>query len=156
MPCIATFATFATFAALAAVPDVTPAPAARRLNPVRRPGQRACQLLAAVVAVSLCLGCSPSGSDKRQLLIGKWRSSRLITPIHLHDNGEWEIRQDDGTVLQYGLWEYRNHQVVWTAKQGQLLQRDVNAVVSLKPDAFTLRENDQSPTAFTRWPPNPP
>ena len=31
--------------------------------------------------------------------VGKWQSSRAITPIHLAANGEWEIRQDDGTIL---------------------------------------------------------
>lgn len=102
---------------------------------------------------ALCLACSPSSGAKRQLLVGKWQSSRLMTPVILHDNGEWEIKQDNGAVLQYGLWDYQGNQLIWTIKQGKMLNRDINPVVSLNPDAFTVRENDRSITSFTRLEP---
>lgn len=89
----------------------------------------------------------------RQLLVGKWQSSRLMTPVILHDNGEWEIKQDNGVVLQYGLWDYQGNQLIWTIKQGKTLSRDINPVVSLNPDAFTVRENNRSITSFTRLEP---
>ena len=37
--------------------------------------------------------------------VGKWQSSRAITPIHLAANGEWELRQDDGTILQTAAYQ---------------------------------------------------
>lgn len=104
----------------------------------------------AVLLASWCVACSPSDAEKRQWLFGKWQSSRSTTPLHLHSNGEWEIRQDNGVVLQYGLWEYAGKQLVWTVKQGEEINRDINPVISLKPDAFALRENDQSITSFKR------
>ncbi len=73
------------------------------------------------------------------MLVGKWRSSRLTAPLYLHDNGEWEIKQDNGLVLQYGLWAYHSQNLVGTLKQGTVISREVNPAVSLKPSAFTLR-----------------
>ena len=123
----------------------------RRLGSTTQPWLYRGRLGSALMGATLCLlACSPSGSAKRALLVGKWQSSRLATPLILHVNGEWEIKQDDGLVLQYGLWDYQSNQLIWTVKQGKVLGRDINPVVSLKPEVFTLRENDRSITTFTR------
>ena len=124
-------------------------PASRRvLSPAL--SRRQLGISGAVLLASWCVACSPSDAEKRQWLFGKWQSSRSTTPLHLYSNGEWEIRQDNGVVLQYGLWEYAGKQLVWTVKQGEEINRDINPVISLKPDAFALRENDQSITSFKR------
>ena len=82
--------------------------------------------------------------------VGKWQSSRLVTPLHLAANGEWEIRTGEGTVLQYGVWRYEDKKIVWTIKQGGRISDDVNAVLSVAPAEFRLRERDGSTTVFKR------
>lgn len=119
----------------------------RRTQPLPRTVALGAVLLA---VAALCLACTPSGADTRHMLVGKWQSSRLTTPLYLHDNGEWEIKQDNGLVLQYGLWAYHSKNLIWTFKHGTVISREVNPVVTLKPSAFTLRENDRTLTTFTR------
>lgn len=82
--------------------------------------------------------------------VGKWRSSRAVTPIHLAANGEWEMRTDAGAVLQYGVWRYEDKKIVWTIKQGSRISDDANPVLSVGPDEFRLRERDGATTIFRR------
>ena len=100
----------------------------------------------------LVTACTPHGTDTRTLLVGKWQSSKLVTPLYLHDNGEWEIKQDDQVVLQYGVWEYKDHTLVWTYKIGSRISSDVNTVLAVQASGFQLRESDQTVTSFTRLP----
>jgi hypothetical protein len=82
--------------------------------------------------------------------VGKWQSSRAVTPIYLDANGEWEIRKDDGTVLQYGVWRYEGKQLIWSIKQGARVIDDANPVLSVTPAEFQLRERDGQVTVFKR------
>lgn len=84
--------------------------------------------------------------------VGKWQSSRAVTPIHLAANGEWEIRQDDGTVLQYGIWRYEDKKLIWSFKQGDRVSDDPTTVLSVEPGAFSIRERDGATTVFKRLP----
>lgn len=106
-------------------------------------------LLAAATATGL-LACSREPAPRAAQFVGRWRSSRLATPLELDTNGEWAIRQSDGSVLQYGVWEVSGRNLVWTLRLNGQLQRDVNAIVSIAPDRFSLREQDGSLTTFER------
>jgi hypothetical protein len=81
---------------------------------------------------------------------GKWKSSRLATPLVLHGNGEWEIRADDDQVLQYGVWQLRDRSFIWSVKVDGRLQHDPNPIVSVSARRFELRERDGSVTRFDR------
>lgn len=105
---------------------------------------------ALAVACAALLACSPQ--PKPEQFAGTWKSSRMATaPLHLHANGEWEIRSDAGAVMQYGVWQLEGRDFVWTIKQedGRLL-RDPNPIVAVKADRFELRERDGSVTVFRR------
>ncbi|AMO22060.1 hypothetical protein [Ramlibacter tataouinensis] len=106
--------------------------------------------LAAAALVALATGCS--GSEPRaEQFVGKWKSSRLATaPLHMHGNGEWEIRSADSQVMQYGLWQLEGQRMVWNIKIDGRLERDVNAIVSAGKNRFELRERDGSVTRFER------
>lgn len=82
--------------------------------------------------------------------VGKWQSSRLVTPLHLAANGEWEIKTEAGAILQYGVWRYADKKIIWTIKQGTQISDDVNPVVSLGPGEFRLQERDGTTTVFRR------
>lgn len=82
--------------------------------------------------------------------VGKWQSTRLVTPLHLAANGEWEIRTAEGAVLQYGIWRYEDKKIVWTIKQGTRISDDVNPVLSVTPAEFRLKERDGTTTVFRR------
>ncbi|MBS1129034.1 MAG: hypothetical protein H6R16_36 [Proteobacteria bacterium] len=82
--------------------------------------------------------------------VGKWQSDRAVTPIHLAANGEWELRKDDGTLLQYGVWRYEGKQIIWSIKQGGRIIDDPNPVLSVTPAEFRLRERDGQTTVFKR------
>lgn len=85
-----------------------------------------------------------------QNFIGKWQSSRTLTPLHLHGNGEWEIKTEEGVVLQYGIWCYENKTIIWTIKQDSQIMDDVNPVLSVGTDEFKLKEQNGSTTTFKR------
>ena len=95
-------------------------------------------------------GCKKTISEDD--FVGKWQSSRAVTPIHLAANGEWEIRQDDGTVLQYGLWRYEEKQIIWNVMQAGRLVSDRNPVLLVAPMQFHLKEADGAVTVFRRLP----
>ena len=82
--------------------------------------------------------------------VGKWQSDRAVTPIHLAANGEWELRKDDGTVLQYGVWRYEGKQIIWSIKQGGRIMDDPTPVLSVTPAEFRLKERDGQTTVFKR------
>jgi hypothetical protein len=99
----------------------------------------------------LLVACQPA--LKPAQFSGAWKSSRLATPIHLHPTGAWEIREDDGRVLQYGVWRVEDNSLVWSVRSGDgRLVHDVNPVVSVAERQFELREQDGSLTKFQRLP----
>lgn len=94
--------------------------------------------------------CSGDEAFSQKSFVGKWQSSRSTIPIHLYENGEWEIRRDSGEVLQYGVWHYQGHRIVWTFKAGDHVGHEANSVLSVSKETFSLREQDQSTTVFNR------
>jgi hypothetical protein len=77
----------------------------------------------------------------KSVFVGKWQSSRLATPLYLYENGEWEIKDDDNRIMQYGIWEYRNGQIIWISKVNGLFIYDANTIISANENRFSLREN---------------
>lgn len=105
--------------------------------------------LLALLALISEAGCSKHPAPTAASFIGKWHSSKLDTPIHLYSNGEWEIKKEDGSVLQYGVWDYKDDRIIWNFKMGSQIVRDVNRVQSVALKEFRLHE-DQAITTFTR------
>jgi hypothetical protein len=108
-----------------------------------------------VLAVMLVLvaalgGCSDEEAYAVSDFVGRWQSSRVSTPIHLYENGEWEFKADDGAVQQYGVWQYSDNKILWTARVDDWIHHDWNRVLSVTPEEFQLRENDGSTTTFSR------
>lgn len=106
-------------------------------------------LLAVLACLAVLAGCKRTSERD---FVGKWQSSRAVTPIYLAANGEWEIRQDDGTVLQYGVWRYADQTLNWSIKQGSRIMDDPTPVLSVEPDQFKLKERDGATTVFKRLP----
>lgn len=98
------------------------------------------------IVLAACGGRNPAS---HATFVGKWKSSKLETPVFLYDNGEWEIKNEDGGILQYGTWEHRDGRIIWRFKNGSQVDRDVNAVVSANDKEFRLKEGTQI-TVFTR------
>lgn len=108
------------------------------------------KLWMSALLLSLTLvACSGKKAPTQADFVGKWQSSKLATPLYLYSNGEWEIKKDDGGVLQYGVWEYKNGFLVWHVKIGHRIQQDTNAVLSFTAQEFRLQESDEIST-FTR------
>ena len=103
-----------------------------------------------VVLLWSALNACSSRETSRDSFVGKWKSTRATTPIYLHDNGDWEIKQNDGTILQYGVWQLKDGSIVWSFKIGSSVGHDRNSILSVKPREFRLRESDGSTTTFTR------
>jgi hypothetical protein len=104
----------------------------------------------AILAFSLLLSaCTREAPIKESDFIGKWKSSKLETPIYLYPNGEWEIKTDAGDVLQYGIWDY-DKKLVWSYKVNGSVGYDKNEVLAMAPDEFSLKEQDGSTTIFIR------
>lgn len=95
-------------------------------------------------------GCSNSERFTEKNFVGKWKSSKVTTPIYLYENGEWELMKKDGTVQQYGVWQYTKNRIMWSYKAGNQMEHDMNAILSATPDEFQLRESDNSITTFNR------
>jgi hypothetical protein len=83
--------------------------------------------------------------------VGKWKSTRLETPIYLYDNGEWEIKTEEGGILQYGVWRYKGNVITWSHMVNSTFEHDVNLVVSAAPSVFQVKEKDGSTTTFVRF-----
>lgn len=109
------------------------------------------QLTALVCAVSLLAACG-APQPEPDYFVGKWRSTRLTTtPLHMYENGEWEIRDDADVVLQYGLWDYRDGVLTWIYRRdGVTLSRDVNTVIAVRRREFEIRESNGDITTLTR------
>jgi len=105
--------------------------------------------VAAAVIAPLFAGCGWSAPRQEQF-IGKWKSSRLTTALHLYKNGEWEIRTEEGRVLQFGVWQLVGRRILWTIKMQGRIAHDENAVVSVGQRRFELRERDGAVTVFDR------
>lgn len=108
-----------------------------------------------IVSVSVAVfvvagGCSGRDDISSHNFVGKWKSSRLATPLILHDNGDWEIKTEEGSVLQYGVWKYQKNSIVWSIKMDAQVTHDVNPVISVEPLIFRLKEADGSISTFTR------
>lgn len=103
-------------------------------------------------AILACLALAGCKLTSERDFVGKWQSSRALTPIYLMANGEWEIRRDDGTVLQYGVWRYANQSLIWSIQQGGRIMDDPTPVLTIGPDQFTLREQNGATTIFKRLP----
>ena len=105
--------------------------------------------VAAAASVAFVTGCSQSAPRNEQF-VGKWKSSRLATPLHMYKNGEWEIRTEEGSVLQFGVWQLDGRRMVWGIKMEGRLDTEANAVLSVDQRRFQLRERDGSVTVFER------
>src|SRR4051812_35262042 len=105
----------------------------------------------AALCLVLLAACQPH--PRPEQFAGQWKSSRLATPLHLHANGDWEIRDGADQVLQYGVWQGRGDNFVWTIRMDGQLQHDPNSIVSVKAGSFELRERDGSTTRFERFQP---
>ncbi len=104
-----------------------------------------------IVALAVLAGaCGGKAEPAAASFVGQWKSSRLATALHLYGNGDWEIKGDDGRVLQYGVWQLQGMRMVWTIKLNGRVQQDVNAIVSVGPRQFELREMDGAVTRFDR------
>lgn len=113
--------------------------------------RRAAPLMAAAaLCAALVPGCSREPQPRHDQLVGKWKSSRLATPLYLHTNGEWEIRTEDERVLQYGVWQLQGRHIVWSIRMDGRLAHDENTILSVRPGRFELRERDGSVTRFDR------
>jgi hypothetical protein len=103
------------------------------------------------VAALTLYGCSGREIITENNFVGKWKQSKLETPIYLYANGEWEIKQDDGTILQYGVWQYKDNEIIWGFKQSNShILHDINPVLSASPQEFQLQENDRTITTFKK------
>lgn len=103
-----------------------------------------------VLAVLLGLAACQRFSERD--FVGDWQSSRALTSLHLAANGEWELRQADGSVLQYGLWRIEGKTLVWSVRQGERVIDDPTPVLDVKRDTFSVRERDGATTVFRRLP----
>jgi hypothetical protein len=103
-----------------------------------------------VAAFILSFGCSSREAVTEKSFVGKWRSSRIAPPIYLYTNGEWEIKTEDGAILQYGVWQYKNGKIIWSYKVDSHIGHDANAVISATPREFQIQESDRTTTTFTR------
>ena len=96
--------------------------------------------------------CSKREVVTEKIFVGKWQSSKLATPLYLYENGEWEIKKDDGAILQYGTWQYKDRQILWSFKVDSTVGHDVNPVLVASSKQFQLRESDQTITSFDKLP----
>lgn len=110
---------------------------------------RAATVLAASLAV---LGaCSRQPEPRPEHFVGQWKSSRLAAlPLHLHGNGEWEIKAAEGPPLQFGIWQVEGRRMLWTIRIDGRMTHDENAILSVGKRQFELRERDGSVTRFER------
>ncbi|MDD5056733.1 MAG: hypothetical protein PHQ60_02595 [Sideroxydans sp.] len=113
-------------------------------------------VLAAIVALLVFASSSGPGAIAEKDFVGKWTSSRSATPIYLYANGEWEIKADGGAAMQYGVWQIKGQQIIWSDIQRGNLEHDPDPVVYVKPNEFQVIEQDGSHTTFTRIEPENP
>lgn len=97
----------------------------------------------AIFMGGLLSGCGGRAPSYPANFVGKWKSGKLETPLFLHENGEWEIKNEAGGVLQYGIWEYRDGRIIWRYKNGAHIGSDVNVVLFSSDKEFRLQEGAQ-------------
>jgi hypothetical protein len=97
----------------------------------------------------MCSGCGHETTTEKNF-VGKWKSTKLETPVYLYGNGEWEIMTEGGAILQYGVWQYENNKIRWSYKINSQIEYDVNAVLSVTPREFQVKEKDGTTTTFSR------
>lgn len=108
-------------------------------------------LLIILVVVLPLQACSKSIAHPEKNFVGVWKSSRTNTPVNLYSNGEWEIKSDEGKVMQYGVWQLvGKDNIMWSYNDNGNIKHEVNAVLSIEGDEFKVRELDNSTTTFTR------
>jgi hypothetical protein len=105
-------------------------------------------VLAAVCVLVLLSSCKGAIDEKH--FVGKWRSTRLATPVYLHANGEWEIKTDEGGVLQYGVWKVKGSKITWSYKIDSQFGHDWDPILSSTPREFRVKEDDGTITTFTK------
>ena len=113
-------------------------------------GNHLCRVVSMLASAALILTLAACQRISERDFAGTWQSSRAVTPIHLAANGEWEIRKDDGTILQYGVWRYEDKQIIWSIKQGGRVVDDPTQVLSVARAEFRLKERDGTTTIFSR------
>jgi hypothetical protein len=97
----------------------------------------------------ICTSCNRE-TIVEKMFVGKWKSTKLETPVFLYENGEWEIKTDGGAILQYGVWQYKDNKIIWTYVVHSQIGHDVNTVLSATPLEFQIKEGDGSKTVFSR------
>lgn len=106
-------------------------------------------LLFAAILILLYAGSGREVITEKDF-VGKWKSSKLETPIYLYATGEWEIKTEDGAVLQFGVWQYKDKKIIWSYKIDANVGHDVNAVLSATSREFQVQENDRTTTTFSK------
>ena len=110
----------------------------------------ALMLIPAIASLGACSGSNPLPESD---FVGIWKSSRAPdTPISLYDNGEWEVKNVNGEVTQYGVWQIvGQNKIMWSyRKESGRVVHEVNAVLSVTGSEFKVKELDGSTTIFTR------
>lgn len=107
----------------------------------------------AILAFCLISCSAPDESEPlltETYFFGKWKSSKLNSPICFDSHNEWEIKKFNGDIYQYGMWHYENKKLTWTYKIGEGFYTDVDEVILIDKDSFLLREADRTLTKFYR------
>jgi hypothetical protein len=107
------------------------------------------RLIALLMVALMFAGCDRQ-SITEKAFVGKWKSTKLETPIYLYDNGEWEIKTEAGAILQYGVWQFEDKKIRWSVKVNSQIGHDVNSVLSATPNEFQVKESDGTTTTFSR------
>ena len=114
-------------------------------------GRRRIAAAALAALLALAGACSRQPEPRPEQFVGQWKSSRMATmPLHMHANGEWEIKADEGNAVQYGVWQVQGRRMLWTVRMDGRITHDENAILSVGPQKFELREQDGSITRFER------
>jgi hypothetical protein len=107
------------------------------------------QVLALLLVALTLAGCGREIITEK-VFVGKWKSTKLATPVYLYDNGEWEIKTEGGTILQFGVWHYEDNKIRWTYKVNSQIGHDINPVLSATSMEFKVKESDGTTTTFSR------
>lgn len=113
-------------------------------------GRAIISLVLVLMLVAVGSGCAEKELYSAKDFVGKWESSRVTTPVYLYEDGEWELKTEDGEVQQYGIWSYANNRILWTVRVSGRIQHDPNPVLSMVENEFQLREKNGSVTTFRR------
>jgi hypothetical protein len=84
-------------------------------------------------------------ADDPNSFVGTWLSSRAGTTISLYPNGAWQLGPN-----RWGRWSVRDSFLVWTYESTHHIGEDVNPILHVGADEFSIRETNGSITVFTR------